>query len=129
MTAQIAEKLLYQGERVAMCTNPLSDYFAMGGFIPRFMSNTTALWLGYVGDWEIVADPLKAVPGIPFGHLHQAWAKFLADLPEEAEVWSYSAQWTTNRGGEELRKGYVAIQENVLGAFILTTRKYLSDEG
>jgi len=78
---------------------------------------------------EIVDDPLKAVPGIPFGHLHQAWAKFLADLPEEAEVWSFSAQWTTNWGGEEFRKGYVAIQENVPGAFILTTRKYLSDEG
>lgn len=42
---------------------------------------------------EIVDDPLKAVPGIPFGHLHQAWAKFLADLPEAAEVWSFSAQW------------------------------------
>jgi hypothetical protein len=78
---------------------------------------------------EIVADPLKAVSGLPFGHLHQAWAKFLADLPEEAEVWSFSAQWTTNWGGEEFRKGYVAIQENVPGAFILTTRKYLSDEG
>lgn len=78
---------------------------------------------------EIVDDPLKAVPGIPFGHLHQAWAKFLADLPEAAEVWSFSAQWTTNWGGEELRKGYVAIHDDVPGAFILTTRKYLSDEG
>lgn len=27
MTAQIAEKLRYQGDDVAMCTNPLSDYF------------------------------------------------------------------------------------------------------
>jgi len=34
MTAQIAEKLLYQGQRVAMLTNPLSGYIAMGGFIP-----------------------------------------------------------------------------------------------
>jgi len=46
MTAQIAEKLLYQGERVAMCTNPLNDYFAMGGFNPRFESTSTALWRG-----------------------------------------------------------------------------------
>lgn len=29
---------------------------------------------------EIVANSLKVVPGIPFGHLHQAWAKFLDDL-------------------------------------------------
>jgi hypothetical protein len=61
MTAQIAEKLLYQGEQVAMCTNPLSDYFAMGGFNPRFESMSTALWRGYVGGWEIVDDRLYLV--------------------------------------------------------------------
>ena len=61
MTAQIAEKLLYQGEQVAMCTNPLSDYFAMGGFNPRFESMSTALWRGYVGGWEIVEDRLYLV--------------------------------------------------------------------
>jgi len=31
MTAQIAERLLYQGEMLSMCTNPLNDYFSMGG--------------------------------------------------------------------------------------------------
>jgi hypothetical protein len=61
MTAQIAEKLLYQGEQVAMCTNPLGDYFAMGGFNPRFESMSTALWRGYVGGWEIVEDRLYLV--------------------------------------------------------------------
>jgi hypothetical protein len=61
MTAQIAEKLLYQGEHVSMCTNPLSDYFLMGGFNPRFESMSTALWRGYVGGWEIVDDRLYLV--------------------------------------------------------------------
>ena len=61
MTAQIAENLLYQGEQVAMCTNPLSDYFAAGGFNPRFESNCTALWRGYIGSWEIVDDRLYLV--------------------------------------------------------------------
>ncbi len=61
MTAQIAEKLLYQGQRVAMLTNPLNDYFAMGGFNPRFESRSTALWRGYVGGWEIVDDRLYLV--------------------------------------------------------------------
>ena len=60
---------------------------------------------------EIVDDPLKAVPGLPFGHLHQAWAKFLADLPEEAEVWSFSAQWENRWGQKELREGYVAMRD------------------
>ncbi len=61
MTAQIAEKLLYQGQRVAMLTNPLNDYFAMGGFNPRFESRSTALWRGYVGGWEIVDERLYLV--------------------------------------------------------------------
>lgn len=34
MTAQIAEHLHYQGKNVHMTTNPLSDYFALGGFHP-----------------------------------------------------------------------------------------------
>lgn len=61
MTAQVAEELLYQGERVAMCTEPLGDYFALGGFNPRFVSRSTALWRGYVGVWEIVDDRLYLV--------------------------------------------------------------------
>jgi len=61
MTAQIAERLRYQGDEVAMCTNPLSDYFAMGGFDPHFESNSTALWRGYVGSWEIVDDRLYLI--------------------------------------------------------------------
>ena len=61
MTAQIAEKLRYQGDDVAMGTNPLSDYFAMGGTSPRFESNCTALWRGYVGSWEIVDDRLYLI--------------------------------------------------------------------
>ena len=61
MTAQIAEKLLYKGQRVAMLTNPLNDYFAMGGFNPRFESRSTALWRGYVGGWEIADDRLYLV--------------------------------------------------------------------
>lgn len=61
MTAQVPEKLLYQGERVPMCTNPLCVYFAMGGFNPHFEYTYTALWRGYVGSWEIVDDRLYLI--------------------------------------------------------------------
>ena len=44
-----------------MCTNPLSDFFAMGGFYPGFESNSTALRRGYVGRWEIVEGRLYLV--------------------------------------------------------------------
>jgi hypothetical protein len=53
MTAQISEKLIFEGQQLAMCTNPLSLYFAMGGDGPDFEYNCTALWRGYVGTWEI----------------------------------------------------------------------------
>jgi hypothetical protein len=53
MTAQIAESLLYEGETVSMCTEPLADYFLLSGSHPSFESNCSALWRGYVGSWEI----------------------------------------------------------------------------
>jgi hypothetical protein len=77
---------------------------------------------------EIVDDPLKAVPGIPFGHLHQAWAKFLADLPEAAEVWSFSAQWKNRWGQKELREGYVAVHFGEPGNYLATLRKDVDDD-
>lgn len=58
MTAQIAERLLYQGQTWSMCTNPLNDYFAFGGVSPEFRWDCTALWRGYVGLWEIQNDRL-----------------------------------------------------------------------
>ncbi len=61
MTAQIAERLHYQGEDMAMCTNPLGQYFSMGGINPTFRSNCTALWRGYVGRWEVIDDRLYLV--------------------------------------------------------------------
>ena len=61
MTAQISEKLLFEGQKHAMCTNPLGNYCALGGELPRFASNCTALWRGYVGTWEIINDRLYLV--------------------------------------------------------------------
>jgi len=61
MTAQMSEELRYEGEDVAMYTTPLCDYFAMGGFDPRFQANCTALWRGYVGRWEIIDGRLYLV--------------------------------------------------------------------
>jgi len=61
MTAQIRENLIYDGRNLSMCTEPLSDYFALGGRKPEFKFNCTALWRGYVGTWEIVGDRLYIV--------------------------------------------------------------------
>ena len=77
---------------------------------------------------EIVADPMNAVPAIPFGHLHKAWVNFLADLPERAEVWSFSAQWENRWGHKELREGYVAMPDGSPGNYITTFWKEINDD-
>lgn len=61
MTAQIAEQIKIDGETLAMCTEPLADFFRLSGKKVAFAANCTALWRGYVGEWEIVADRLYLV--------------------------------------------------------------------
>ena len=61
MTAQIAERLTFEGQQVALLTNPLDLYFELGGLNPGFQSTSTALWRGYVGSWEVVNDRLYLV--------------------------------------------------------------------
>lgn len=61
MTAQISEKLIFEGKRVALLSNPLDDYFSLGGRNPGFQSGSTALWRGYVGTWEILKDRLYLI--------------------------------------------------------------------
>jgi hypothetical protein len=61
MTAQFSERLIFEGQQVALLSNPLNDYFALGGRNPGFESTSTALWRGYVGTWEILNDRLYLV--------------------------------------------------------------------
>ena len=61
VTAQIGEKLIYEGREVSMCSEPLGDFFAFGGHHPEFEFTCTALWRGYVGTWEIINDRLYMV--------------------------------------------------------------------
>jgi hypothetical protein len=54
---------------------------------------------------EVVTDPLKAAPELPFGHLNGAWKEFLNGKPDGGELWSFSARWQTTWGRKELRSG------------------------
>ena len=78
---------------------------------------------------EVVTDPLKAAPDLPFGHLNAAWQEFLLQgKPDDAELWSFSAQWQTTWGRKELRSGYVVVQDGAPGAHFLTVWKDIPDE-
>ena len=56
MTAQFPETLIYQGERHAMCSTPLCDYFESNNLQSPFTYTSTALWRGYTGTWEVRDD-------------------------------------------------------------------------
>ncbi len=92
MTAQFAERLRYEGQDVAMCTNPLSDYFAKGGFRPRFASNCTALWRGYVGRWDIVDGRLYlvALQGTLEDGSEASLATVFPDFPDRVFAYWYA---------------------------------------
>ena len=76
---------------------------------------------------EVVTDPLKAAPDLPFGHLNAAWHEFLQGKPDGAELWSFSAQWQTTWGRKEQRCGYAAVQNDAPAAYILTVCKYIPE--
>jgi hypothetical protein len=58
MTAQVPEKLLFEGEELDLCNEPLELFIEKTPTTVRFMSAHTALWRGYVGTWEIEEDRL-----------------------------------------------------------------------
>jgi len=61
MTAQIGEKLKFEGRELSMCSEPLGDYFVFSGIDPELEFTCTALWRGYVGTWEIRDDRLYLI--------------------------------------------------------------------
>ena len=149
MNGALTQLKCYEGNNVAIHTTPLRSYFAMGGDWPRFVLSSTALWRGYVGRWkfavepqhllerltledvemrEIVTDPLQAAPELPFGHLHAAWKEFLKGQAEGCELWSFSAHWQTIWGRNELRSGYVLVENGAPGAYFLTVLKDLPND-
>lgn len=58
MTAQIPEKLIYQGEELKLFTEPLESYFQQQGHRPKLPMLHTACYRGYVGTWQIEGDGL-----------------------------------------------------------------------
>lgn len=74
---------------------------------------------------ELVLDPLGAVPQLPFGHLHKAWAAFVEQLEATDELWSFSAELRPVSWRTELRAGYVGVRDGRPGSFFLTVRRDL----
>jgi hypothetical protein len=76
---------------------------------------------------EMVEDPQQAVPALPFGHLNAAWCELVAGLEPGDECWSFSAQWSGDCRGPELRTGYVVWRRRKAVGHILTMVKRQED--
>lgn len=100
MTAQISEKLLFEGQQLALCELPLSVYFALGGKAPDFDYNCTALWRGYVGSWLIEHDRLYLVElNGPLKEGTQATLRTVfPDFPDRVFAHWYSGKLRCPRG-------------------------------
>jgi len=61
MTAQASETLIYKGEKLALCTNPLETYLSSTSPKVEFYATSTALWRGYIGTWTIEGGRLYLV--------------------------------------------------------------------
>jgi hypothetical protein len=118
MTAQIPEKLRYEGDVVDMCANPLSDYFAVSGVKMLFQPKSTALWRGYVGLWEIIDDLLYLVElrGTLEGGTEASVGTFFPDFPDRVFAQWYSGTIRIRKGKrlEYAHMGYGSTSEQDL---------------
>lgn len=80
--------------------------------------------IGEIEAREMVADPLKAVPELPFGHLHPVWKRFLQDCTDHTEIWSFNVRSKQIYGRIEQTSGYVAVTNGEMGTHILLGKKW-----
>ena len=57
MTAQTPENLIYQGDELALCADPLAHFPGIKPVHP-YAYPSTDLWRGYIGTWGIESDRL-----------------------------------------------------------------------
>lgn len=58
MTAQAREILNYEGKTFGMACEPFSQYIIKNNLKLRLRANSTDLWRGYIGEWEITENRL-----------------------------------------------------------------------
>jgi hypothetical protein len=100
MTAQMGERLCYEGREVVMCSEPLGDYFKLAGIEPEFRAECTGLWRGYVGTWDIQDGHLYliALNGRLKDGTEANVATLFPDSPERVLAYWYSGKLRVPQG-------------------------------
>jgi len=75
---------------------------------------------------NMIEDPLGLVPTLPFGHLSQAWTKFLSEfgLEEENELWFFEVPKGSSTGEYDMFDGPISgyakvVKGKVLSEFVI----------
>jgi hypothetical protein len=76
---------------------------------------------------EMVEDPLRAVPSLPFGHIHSQWAEFKAAIQPGDELWAFGTQWPGDLGRNLELAGYVRWRRRKPLGHILTVRREVDE--
>ncbi len=71
----------------------------------------------------MVQDPLGFVPNTPFGHLNGLWVAFRDELPKDARLWSFKAQWGTTEWNQAVLEGYVVSDGKAIGPHVVVKRR------
>ena len=87
----------------------------------------TQLSLQEIEQLEMVFDPLRAAPNVPFGHLNTAWKKFCDGMEPHDTLWNFSAHWTCAWGSKDIRQGYVIVRGEEIGPHFMTVRKDIEE--
>lgn len=100
MTAQVAEQLIYNDEKYALCECPLNDYFALAGIQSNLSALHTACWRGYVGTWEIIDRRLYLIglEGMDTDGQDIAVSTFFPDFPDQVFAHWYTGTLRVPQG-------------------------------
>jgi hypothetical protein len=71
---------------------------------------------------SIYADPLEAVPPIPFGHLNKGWKQFIEKIEDGDELWSFLIP-----KGALIGKYNFAAKEDMRGYSIVRDQKTIAE--
>ena len=126
MTAQIPEKLLYEGRELRLCHEPLQAFLKYTDAVVKGLSDpaddslysTTACWRGYVGTWKIESDRLYLVaigPGLCI-EIDGKMTDLIAAYPQGLFAHWFTGEMRCPRGKqlEYVHGGYASVFEEDL---------------
>lgn len=123
MTAQVADVLIYKGEKLELFSNPLESYFKDNPS-PAFRSPNTGNWRGYIATWKIESDRLYLVDitgwladfSSQYGTTRVGFAELFPEHPNGMEASWFSGQLRVPQGEllQYVHMGYSSIYEREL---------------